>query len=189
MPLTPQPAPVTKKVLGQPSQYPADLLSWLYKQLSGNKLLQIGRNQLPLAHLPGSEIGYDQITATVNIAGTTSAAPTAVIPGSAYKFDGSPVMVEFYSPEVASPSTAAASTRVGLYEGSTLIALLGFVVAPTAAQVGMSMVGRMRFTPAAGLHTYSLKAWVTVLSGTPAVVAGTGSGGANGPAYLRFTKV
>jgi hypothetical protein len=43
---------------------------------------------------PGHEFGYDQITSTVNVVGTTQGAGTTIITCAAHVFDGGPVMCE-----------------------------------------------------------------------------------------------
>lgn len=156
---------------------------------TANQLLQaVDSTDVQWATPPGAEIGYDQITASVNIVGTTSAAPTTVIAGSAHTFDGSPVMAEFFTSVVELPTVTGGSMNIGLYEGSTLIAILATLENNGTAAVWTPAVGSFRFTPSAASHTYSIKAWVSSTTGTPLIFAQSGSAN-NVPAYLRFTKV
>lgn len=157
---------------------------------AGQVLQAVDGTDVQWAYAPGHEIGYNQITSPVGITGLSSASPTSVIAGSAYTFDGSPVIADFYSPEVTSPSLAAGDiTVIGLFEGSTLLAEMGFMRCPSAGNAGGATVkGSFRFTPSAGSHTYSVSAWVTNVTGSPSILAGNGTAGA-APAYLRFTKV
>lgn len=151
--------------------------------------LNAGNLEIGGLQLPGTELGYDQITGTVSVTATSAATATSIIAGTAHSFDGSPVLLEFYAPGVSSPSVAGDSTWVLLFEGSTQIAQIAQVQTPSAASMGVTVKAGIRFTPSAGSHTYSIKAWATVTTGTPRVFAGSGSGGAAAPAYMRFTKV
>lgn len=136
-----------------------------------------------------SELAYTQITAGVNITGTVPATPTTVITGSATVFDGNPVLLEFFTPLVITPSTAGGSLNIGLYESGSLVAQIASIITPAAANMRVPVRVAIRFTPTLGSHTYSIAAWVSSTTGTPNVAAGTGTGGANAPAYMRITKV
>lgn len=138
---------------------------------------------------PGTEIGYDQITAGVNITGTTSATSTTVIAGSAHTFDGTPVMAEFFSSEVIPPTTAAGFMCIQLFEGSTAIGQIALVQNPAANNMSQAVYAGYRFSPSAASHTYSIKAFVSGTTGTPSVQANTGGAGVSLPCFLRFTKV
>ena len=138
---------------------------------------------------PGYEIGYNQITANVPITGTTAGTSTLVITSSGYTFDGGPVICEFYSPDVSTPTVAGDVTVIGLFESTTLLAEIGFVQTPAAATTGIAMNARFRFSPSGGVHTYLIRAWASHTTGSPTVSAGSGTSGAVAPAYLRFFKV
>ena len=145
-----------------------------------------------LASLPGYEIGYDQITATVNLTGTTEGTATTVITCAAHTFDGGAVLCEVYTLILQTPNAAVGDTAiVGLFESGTLVnrILLGRAVAVTAQQPQHPGFGALRFTPSAGSHSYVVAGWVSSTTGTPQVVAGTGGAGNNPPAWVRFTKV
>lgn len=134
-----------------------------------------------------NEIGYDEITASVFPTATSSVTANTVIAGSAYTFDGKPVIMEFHADNVGVPTgTVGLSIAVGLFEGATLINFANMETPATGSQFTAPFNFKLRFTPTAASHTYSIKAWVT--SGTGAVFAGTRAGGGNGPAYLRFTR-
>lgn len=148
---------------------------------AGQVVTVIDGTDLELDYPPGHEIGYDQITASVPI----PTGLTTVIPGSSHSFDGSPVIAEFFSEEVVTGAAAGDNITVFLYEGSTVVAVLGAVLTPAAAAAGAPMLGRARFTPTAGNHTYSIKAQTN--AGTGSVTAGASVSAS--PAYLRFTKV
>lgn len=139
----------------------------------------------------GYEIGYDQITTSVNITGTTEAAPTTIITCAAHTFDGAPVLCTFSTPEVAF-STGSASDLLGisLWEGATELGILAFqrsTATVTSALLGGTFM--YRFTPTAGSHSYLIRAWCTSTTGSPGIGAGTGGVGARVPTFVRFTKV
>lgn len=142
---------------------------------------------------PGYEVGYDQITATVNVTSTTEATGTTIIAGSAHTFDGSPVIAEFYTPVLVLPQATSVldSVVVSIFEGATQIARIVqayFADLASAQQLQVGQLGRYRFTPSAGSHTYSVTAYTNSTTGTPAVTAGAGGTAVHPPAYLRFTK-
>ena len=144
------------------------------------------------AYPPGFEIGYDQITAGVNLTGTTEGTATTVITCAAHTFDGGAVICDVYTLILQTPNNGVSDTStVGLFESGTLINRLVFgrAVTVTAQQPQHPGFGAMRFTPSAGSHSYVLAGWVTNTTGTPQVVAGTGGPGNNPPAWVRFTKV
>jgi len=138
---------------------------------------------------PGYEIGYAQITSSVNVVSTTEATGTTIISPGAITFDGAAVMVEFFAPAVVTPSVAGAPVEVCLFESSTQITRLCVAYSSAAANANLPMVGRYRFTPSAASHTYTVTAFVTSTTGTPAIQAGAGGTGALPPAFVRFTKV
>jgi hypothetical protein len=148
--------------------------------------LNAGGLQIGGAALPGTEIGYDAITASVNVGTAT----TAVIPGSAHTFDGSPVMCEFFSPDILLPSVAGATVNVFLFDGATQVVIMAVCTNSAAQSARNPVTTTFRFTPSAGSHTYNIKAAASITTGTPAVQAGTGTVTSGlPPAYLRFTKV
>lgn len=135
-----------------------------------------------------NEIGYDQITANVGVTSTTSATPTTIIAGSAHTFEGQPVVAEFFTPLAITPAVASGFLLIGLYESAVLIAQMAQLITTAGAVMQSSLTGRFRFTPSAGSHTYSIGAWVSSTTGGPTIVAGSGTGGAYTPSYLRFTR-
>lgn len=139
---------------------------------------------------PGFEIGYDQVTGNVNITGTASATPTTLVASSAYMFDGAAVIAEFFAPGIFTDTGAGGhNINIGIYESGALVAKLGNVQTPAAAQLGVPVCVKLRFTPTAAVHTYTVAAWTSATTGTPVAVCGAGTGGAFTPMYTRFTKV
>lgn len=140
---------------------------------------------------PGFEIGYDQITAPVNIASTTEATGTAIITCAAHIFDGAPVICQFSAPSIENDLAATGDLTVAsLFEGATQIARLVEVSTTfTGSRGDYPCAGFIRFTPTVGSHTYTITAFATSTTGTPRVLAGPGGTGALAPAFCRFTKV
>lgn len=142
--------------------------------------------QLP----PAYEFGYDQITAGVNVTGTSAATANAIITCAAHTFDGNPVILVFFSPEVACSTTAASTMGISLWESGAPIGDLGFIRTDiTASQDLKPVFLSYRFTPTAASHTYTIAAYTSSTTGTPSIQAGSGGSGVNLPAFARFIKV
>lgn len=140
---------------------------------------------------PGYEITYVSTTASVSIVSTTESAGTSILATGSVTYDGSAVMVEFFSPSVVSDTASAGDQLdISLFEGATQIARLIQINPPAiTANMAVPVCAKYRFTPASGTHTYSVTAFVSSATGTPRVVAGPGGTTAYAPAYLRITKV
>jgi len=136
----------------------------------------------------GEELAYTQITATVTITATTAAAAQLVINSGTRNYDGTPIMIEFFSEYIEVPS---GQWVVGeLWDGSTDLSQ-HWEVGPGGASGSMGSAGvlaRRRLTPTAGSHNYQMRGWLTG-AGTGKVDAGLGtSSGTNAPAYMRITR-
>jgi hypothetical protein len=138
----------------------------------------------PTAVLPGSEIAYvenpNQVTAT--------GAAAELLNSGNVTYDGTPIMIEFYCPEVGNVA-ASFQTIALLYDGATpvvgqYIALLGMA---GTTPIFAPMFARRKLTPSAGLHNYRILVLVT--SGPNIGYIGGPNGAANNPpSYLRITK-
>jgi hypothetical protein len=139
---------------------------------------------------PGFEINYTQITAPVNIVSTTEATGTTILSPGALTFDGTAVICEFFG-NLSLPTAAASNLLVvSLFEGATQITELGTWRTEVTSPVPLAVAYcAFRFTPTAASHTYTITAFVSSTTGTPAVSGGPGGTGANPPAFVRFTKV
>ena len=131
----------------------------------------------------GGELVYTQITSPVQVTGTSAATATTVIAGAAFAYDGSPVIVEFFSPRCDNPATSGATLTLALKDGATSVGWLA-VLGGTATLAAPVQASR-RITPTAGSHTYSVVGWVTLDFGS--VMAGN-STTSYSPAYLRITR-
>lgn len=143
---------------------------------------------------PGYEINYTAITSTVNVVSTTESSGTTIISPGAVTFDGGLVLCHFQA--IITIPTALSTTdqvTVSLFESSTQITRLTRCaladLGATGQQVIATVSGFYRFTPTAAAHTYTVTAFTNSTTGTPSVVAGSGSTGGNPPAFIRFTKV
>jgi len=131
----------------------------------------------------GAQLDYAQITAnSAAISATTEATAVAVITGNSVTYDGSKVKIEFFAPRLTAATTASAI--MVLFRDAVII---GQVDAQAVAGGYYSQCLASVFdTPAAGAHTYAIKAF----SNGGALTFGAGSGGSGNlvPAYLRVTK-
>jgi len=138
---------------------------------------------------PGFEVGYDQITASVNVVSTTEATGTTIISAAAHTFDGAAVLCHFFSPRIVTPTVAGQAVVVSLFEGATQIGRIAELNTSAAASEFASISGYLRFTPTAASHTYTVTAFANSTTGTPSVQAGLGGTGAEAACFVRFTKV
>lgn len=138
----------------------------------------------------GSEINYTQITAPVAVTGTSNAAPTTVISPGAVTFDGNPVLLTVFCPNILCDTTAGGDLfSTSLFEGATELAILGRVRTLVAANPGVYAVTfQFRFTPSAASHTYTIGCYVTS-NASASFSCGAGGSGALAPAFARFTRV
>jgi hypothetical protein len=136
---------------------------------------------------PGTEIGYDQIVSPVTVSSAAEATGTTVITCGAHTFDGSPVLVEFFAPQIQI-AAAVDFVIVSLFEGATQIGRLADPRNNTAGVTQqVAVTGKLRFTPTAGSHTYTVTAFRNASNGT--IAAGPAGASQEVPAYIRFTKV
>jgi hypothetical protein len=140
---------------------------------------------------PGYEVAYDQITAGVNVTGTNEAGKTSIIAGTSKTYENVPYIFEFFSPQVTTPSLTGGYVVVLLIQDGTTIAQIAYLQNDvTGGQTALSLIGKFRFTPTAGAHTYGIASFCSATTGTPNINAGVGNGLAVfPPAYLRVTKV
>lgn len=137
---------------------------------------------------PGFEIGYDQITASVNITSGTESAGTTLISCAAHTFDGAPVLVSVFSPRL-NPAGATSAVVISLFESTTQLGRILLAQSDGTGVAQTQVMSGFRFTPTAGSHTYTLTAFMAPLGGTWIFAAGAGGTSAFVPAYVRFTKV
>jgi hypothetical protein len=138
--------------------------------------------------LPGEELDYVEKTTNTSITATTEAAANTVVTANAVAFNGSTtVMIEFFSPSIATQATSSVFVTCWLYDGSSSIGLIGRVRTTAAVAGAWALTGKRRLTPSNATHTYSIRAMTT--SGTSTVEGGAGGTAANMPAFIRITRV
>ena len=130
------------------------------------------------------ELAYSQITSGVTTTATTQATATTVVSAPSTTFDGAtPVMVEFFAPTIDNTSSGG-TVNLALYDGSTVVSYIG-QTSVSSGRIWVNSSVAQRIVPSAGAHTYSIRVYVD--TGTGAVQAGTGVGGALPPGYIRIT--
>lgn len=131
----------------------------------------------------GLQLAYAQITSNVTISSTSAASPTTIITLPAVTLDGSTaVRVEVNS--AVNLQTGAGYMVISLYDGSTNLGILMYW--PGTAGTAISLYRTAPLTPAAGSHTYSIRAYVN--AGTGIFTAGPGGSGNDFPAWARVTR-
>ena len=151
----------------------------------GNVLTSAGAGNVA-AKPPGYELAYNQFT-EVTITATSEATADIVVTASSVTFDGAPVVIEFFSPSITTP--VAQALAVVLWDDTAGVSLGQFGVLVPSAGVAEQIPALLarRLTPAAGDGVYSIRAFVSGLSGS--VGGGAGGAGNNVPGYIRVTKV
>lgn len=130
----------------------------------------------------GQELEYVQITANPSgITATTEGTSQPVITGGSVYYDGSRVKISFFVPKLTSAASLTATFVV--YRDTTVVGQV-FAGAVNTALQGMEF--EVFDTPAAGAHTYAVKAFVS--GSTLTVNAGGGGSGNLVPGWLRVTK-
>lgn len=129
-----------------------------------------------------SLVGYDQITAPVTVA--SAVAPgTTIITCAAHTFDGNPVWLNVWSP---SWQPAGGDAFIAcLVESGVVISHIGVRESDNSGTFDPADLW-FRFTPSAGSHSYVVSCLKVTTNGTWG--AGTGSGGAQAPSFVSFTK-
>jgi hypothetical protein len=132
--------------------------------------------------LPGQELDYVEITANpAGITATTEGTSQAVITGDDVYYDGSRVKISFFVPGLT--SSGSLNVTFVVYRDSTVIGQVSGGAVNTSREATEFEVFD---TPAAGAHTYEVKAFVS--TGTLTVNAGAGGSGNLVPGWLRVTK-
>lgn len=135
----------------------------------------------------GYEYAYAQMTATLNVTATLETSAQTAISVTA-TFDGSPILLEFFCVQVATPNVAGGYVNTSLWDGGTDLGLWGSTYSGSAAGMAATLCARRRLTPTAGSHTYSARAHIGP-SGTGQLAAGAGGPSSYGPSFLRIIRV
>lgn len=135
------------------------------------------------------ELGYSQITSSVNVTSTVAGTGTEVIAPLTVVCDGGPVLVEFWASQFRpDQSSGGTNMTVSLFQdGSEFIRTWGYTQQVAAGFDGKPVHLIARVTPSAGSHTFGVRGFLQS-SGTGVVAAGSGTTGA-APAFLRVSKI
>jgi hypothetical protein len=137
----------------------------------------------------GQELLYSQITASINVVGTTAASATMIINPGNVTYDGTPIMLHFWTPTIQIGGAPAANSQVlvELFDVNTDMGYIATVMNPVAGgYISTPTSVFRRLTPTPGAHNYNIRAWNP--GGIGLVAAGPGTT-AYPPAFLRITKV
>ena len=134
------------------------------------------------------ELGYVENNSNTAITSTTAGSGDTVISALTVVCDGSPIVVEFFSPQVRPQASVNCEINISLYEdGVEETRQWGRFYNGAGGPDNKPAQLTRRLTPSAGIHTYSVKAYVSSGSG----IVGGGSGGGTGfaPCFLRVSKI
>ena len=133
------------------------------------------------------ELGYSQITTNVGVSSTTAGSGTPIISAITVVCDGSPVVVEFYCPQVFIKGST--TVNVSLYrDGSEVQRFFGVMSNGSASDASQTCRLTYRDTPTAGSHTYDVRAYYSGSAGS-SITAGSGPTATTAPAFLRVSKI
>jgi len=137
---------------------------------------------------PGTELAYNQITASVSLT-NGSTAQHIVVDGTSRTYDASPIIVEFYAALFSSPNGTGLAALVNLLDGNTDLGVIGEVynAGTGVTAFAVTVHARRRVIPTPGVHNYRIGGWVNGGTGTIYAAAG-GTGSAYSPAFVRVTR-
>jgi hypothetical protein len=121
------------------------------------------------------------VAGTTAVTATTEGTSTAVATGNSVTYDGSEVKVEYWAPRMT--GSGAIGVTFVFYSDATVV---GTAYHEFGAAGAIIPKVECFHTPAAGAHTYTVKAFVT--SGTATFYSGAGGSGNLVPAIMRVTK-
>jgi hypothetical protein len=139
---------------------------------------------------PGAQIDYAQITADVtSITATTEGTANTIVASNSVTYDGSKVQVEAHIDGVTDVGGSASGSWNMIFVLFRDATALGQSIGSAMPLNGgtPTVSAKILDTPAAGAHTYTLKAFVTGTANYT-VKAGTGGAGNFAPTYIRVTK-
>jgi hypothetical protein len=136
---------------------------------------------VPAGPVVSGAVAYQEFNAPVTVSGVF-ATPTTVVTAPAFTADGvQAYWIEFSVPQV-NPGVADFVAFL-LYDGATNLGQFATEGASAATDYG-GVLGRVKLTPSAGAHTYSIRAFRGTANGT--VNAGPGGSGAWTPGSIRI---
>ncbi|MGH7156500.1 MAG: Kelch repeat-containing protein [Candidatus Saccharimonadales bacterium] len=133
------------------------------------------------------QLDYQQNPTSVSgITASTEGTSVTLITGNSVTYDGSPVEVETYLPNVTG-ATATWYYTVVFYRDTTPIGQSRGTIGRSDTANGESDYASIFDTPSAGAHTYSVKLFAQA-GATINVLFGNGGSGNTEPGYLRVTR-
>lgn len=155
--------------------------------LAGKVLTGAGvTTPLVYAYPPGYQWDYGQATSDVNVTATVEASANTIVTGNSVTYDGAAVDVFFSVADCDPPNTAGNWMQFILFDGTSAIGVMGFVMAPATSSSRRPASGYRRITPSAGAHTYSVRGIVN--AGTGVCYMGAAGAGTRVPGTIRITK-
>lgn len=125
-----------------------------------------------------------------SITATSEGAATTIITSSSLSYDGStPVIIEYFTPELQLSVTTTTALILALFEDGSSIGWIEVYLLSATLQQRQSAIFRRRLTPSSGSHTYSIRGWLTASGAAASSGGGAGGSGNRMPAYIRITKV
>jgi hypothetical protein len=140
-------------------------------------------------YVAGHVFAHNQFTSNVTVAATSEATATTIVTASSVAFDGATsVEVEFFSPDVQLGANAAGNALIlVLYQDGVPAGFYSAVASGGTTTLNMPVRPSRRLTPAAGVRTYSVRAYRT--NADCVVRGGAGGTGAYVPGFVRIRKV
>lgn len=145
------------------------------------------RIQVTPAGYSGRVLGYAEITANVTISAASEATADVIVTAPAVTFNGTTAaMVEFYGGDCRTFADAAADVEFFLYMDGATLGRLGVLQSAGTAGVISPVALSRRVVPAAGAHTFSMRADQS--GGNGIIRAGVGGAGNNLPVFIRVVQ-
>lgn len=136
-----------------------------------------------------STASYVEFNTDISVTGITEAGATTIVTAAAFTPNGvDSYWIEFFAPGVQPASSLSAQVIICVFDNGSPIAAgtaaIAQVLNPTAAVMVTPVIAKLRVTPTAVSHTYSICAYRQVGNGS---VRGTGAG-ISRPGYVSVTK-
>ena len=146
----------------------------------------MGLHDHPRGIASGDELDYKERTTPLTVTPTSDSTAASFIDGNEIVVDGNTrICIEFHTPYV-DKVTNGEQLILNLWEDSNDRGRIGYLFTALSGEIEMSMLVRRFLTPAAGRHTYHIKAWKS--GGTVVIGAGAGGTATYMPAYMRITR-